>query len=301
MSGRPHKWRDRAWKQALVDGAKEAIEYFMPDLARDRDKSREIAGIAGMELPMADSGSDKGMLVSDVFLNVPVIGGEDWSVACIVEQQHEDDKGFAGRMFDSYVRLRAQRPSGRTTGFAVYTGDSKNVGTYTESCYGLEVTLKFRTFHLPSYSVEELKEDKRPFARVMQAGRLSTETGDDAELREKHAWELLNMTNARGYDERQRKFILEFADRIFWLNGPGISQKLKEAYEMHTITLEEYSRKIAEEAAMMEGIEEGIEKGKIEGEIEGIEKVARRMLDRKMPISDIADITGLSEKDLLSL
>ena len=70
---------------------------------------------------------------------------------------------------------------------------------------------------------------------------------------------------------------------------------------MHTITLEEYSRKIAEEAAMMEGIEEGIEKGKIEGKIEGKFEVARRMLDRKMPISDIADITGLSEKDLLSL
>ena len=50
---------------------------------------------------------------------------------------------------------------------------------------------------------------------------------------------------------------------------------------------------------------ECIEKGKSEGEIKGIEKgkveVARRMLDRKMPISDIADITGLSEKDLLSL
>ena len=38
-----------------------------------------------------------------------------------------------------------------------------------------------------------------------------------------------------------------------------------------------------------------------EGKREGKFEIARSMLDRKMPISDIADITGLSEKDLLSL
>jgi hypothetical protein len=80
-----------------------------------------------------------------------------------------------------------------------------------------------------------------------------------------------------------------FAGKIFWLNGPGISRELKEAYDMRTITLDEYSRKIAEEAAMAEGWYES----KFE--------VARKMLARKMPISDIIDITGLNEKDLLSL
>jgi hypothetical protein len=293
MIGRPHKWRDVAWKSALVDGAREAIEYFMPDLASDMDTSREVTGLTGVELLRAGSDSDKGMLVSDVFLDVPLTGGEDWSVVCLVEQQHEDDKGFAGQMFDSYVRLRAQRPEGRTTGFAIYTGDSRNVNCYTESCYGLEVTIKFRAFHVPSLRVEDLRKDKRPFARVMHAGRLSLESGDDIALRERYAWELLNMTSEQDYDKRQRKFILEFADRIFWLNDPGISQGLKEAYKMQSITLEEYSRKIAEEAAMMIGREEGKSESKFE--------VARNFLKMGLPAEQVARGTGLSIEEVNGL
>jgi hypothetical protein len=293
ISARPHKWRDAAWKRAIVDGARDAITYFMPDLAAEMDTSREVTGITGVELPMKDSDSDKGMLVSDVFLNVPVIGGEEWSVACLAEQQDENDKGFAERMFDSYVRLRASRPVGRTTGFAIYTGDSKNVNFYTESCYGLEASLKFRTFHLPSYRTEELREDKRPFARVMYAGRLSLGTEKDVALREKYAWELLNTTTEQEYDTKQRKFILEFADRIFWLKDPQISRELKEAYKMKTISLSEYVQEIDREEALMEGMAEGESKKALE--------VARSMLADGLPAETVSKYTGLDENSILSL
>ncbi|MDR3353477.1 MAG: hypothetical protein LBO21_00400 [Synergistaceae bacterium] len=285
MSGRPHKWRDTAWKQALVDGAKEAIEYFMPDLASDMDKSREITGITGMELPIAGSDSDKGMQVSDVFLNVPVLGGEDWSVACLAEQQHEHESGFADRMFNSLIRLMASRPDGMVTGFAIYTGDSKNVNSYTRSCYGLVMTMEFRGFHLPSCSIEELRRDNRPFARVMYAGRLSLESVNDIAMREKYARELLDMTSERDYDKRQRRFILGFANRIFWVDGPGISQELKEAFEMEIITLEEYSKRIVKE--------EGMEEKAFE--------IARSMLADGFPAETIRKHTGLDESSILSL
>jgi hypothetical protein len=115
MTENPHKWRDVAWKKAIIDGARDAIAYFMPDLASDMDASREVIGITGMELPVKDSDSDKDMRISDIFLNVPVKGGEDWSVACLAEQQDAEEKGergakgFAARMFDSLVRLMAGR------------------------------------------------------------------------------------------------------------------------------------------------------------------------------------------------
>jgi hypothetical protein len=282
MSGRPHKWRDIAWKQALVDGAREAIEYFMPDLASDTDKSREITGITWIELPIAGSDSVKGMQVPDVFLNVPVIGGKDWNVACLAEQQHEHESGFADRMFNSLIRLMASRPDGMVTGFAIYTGDSKNVNSYTRSCYGLEMMIKFRAFHLPSYSIGELREDCRPFARVMYAGRLSLESGNDIAMREKHARELLDMTGERDYDKRQKKFILDFANRIFWLDGPGISQELKEAFEMEIITLEEYSKRLAKEVAVEEKAFE----------------IARNLLNMGLPAEQVAHGTGLSIEEI---
>jgi hypothetical protein len=189
------------------------------------------------------------------------------------------------KMFDSWVRLRAQRPTGRTTGFAIYTGSSSNVNFYTETCYGLEALLKFRTFHLPSYGIEKLREDKRPFSRVMYAGRLSLGIEDDVALREKYAWELLNTTSEQEYDKRQRKFILEFVDRIFWLKDPRISQELKEAYKMKTISLSEYVQKIDREEAIMEG--------KFE--------VARSMLTEGLSTEVIKRCTGLDENSILSL
>jgi hypothetical protein len=54
----------------------------------------------------------------------------------------------------------------------------------------------------PCCGVEELSGDKRPFARVMYAGRLSLESGDDVTLREKYAWEILNTTGKQEYDIR---------------------------------------------------------------------------------------------------
>ncbi|MDR3280660.1 MAG: hypothetical protein LBT23_09105 [Synergistaceae bacterium] len=261
----------------------------MPDLATEMDTSKEVTSITGMELPMKGSGSDKGMLVSDVFLNVPVIGGEEWSVACFAEQQHASDSGFSERMFDSYIRLRASRPRGKTTGFAIYTGNSEDVKSYTETCYGFEVSIKYRTFHLPSYDVKELREDKRPFARVMYAGRLSLGTEDDIALREKYAWELLNTTTEREYDSTQRKFILEFAGRIFWLDDPGMTQEVKEAYKMKTIPLDEYSKQIRREEALMEG------------ESKKALEVAQNFLKMGLPVEQIAQGTGLSIEELGTL
>ena len=297
MTVRPHKWRDTAWKRAIIDGARDAIAYFMPDLAASMDTSREITGITGMELPVKDSNSDKGMLVSDVFLNVPVIGGEDWDVACLAEQQHEPDKDLAERIFGSWVRLRASRPFGRATAFAIYTGNSKGVNFYTETCFGFEASVKFRAFYVHGYSIEELREDKRPFARVMYAGRLSLESGDDPALREKYALEILNAIGEEGYDKRQRKFILEFADRIFRLSDPRISKGLKEAYKMQTISLEQYVAEIDKEEARMEGEMKGMEKGEEKKAFD----VARTMLADGLPAETIRKYTGLDESFILSL
>jgi hypothetical protein len=141
--------------------------------------------------------------------------------ACLAEQQHTFDNRLADRVFDSVVRLRASRSAGRVTGFVIYTGDSKDVNSCTETCYGMEFSLKFRSFHVPSSAVEELRGDKRPFARVMYAGRMSYESGDDVALREKYAVELLNMADEMSYDNSQRKYILEFAERIFRLKDPN--------------------------------------------------------------------------------
>jgi hypothetical protein len=112
-------------------------------------------------------------------------------------------------------------------------------------------------------------------------------------LREKYARELLNMADEMSYDNSQRKYILEFSERIFRLKDPKMSDELREAYNMKTVPLKELSNALSKE----EGILIGEEKGKIEGKFE----VARKMLARKMSVGDIVDITGLNERDILSI
>jgi predicted transposase/invertase (TIGR01784 family) len=134
---------------------------------------------------------------------------------------------------------------------------------------------------------------------------MSYESGDDLALRERYARELLNMTDEMSYDNSQRKFILEFSERIFRLNDPKMSNELREAYDMKTVPLRELSIELSKEEGILIGEEKGKEEGKIEGKIEGkAEKafdVARSMLADGLPAETIGKYTGLDENSILSL
>jgi hypothetical protein len=289
------KWRDTAWKEVLCDGAESAIEYFMPDLAADMDPTREIDGIPGRELFSEASDSDKHMLEPDVFFNIPMLNGENGNIALFAEQQHEPNENLPRRVFETYIRLR-EKLRLRTTCIVVYTGSSPNVDTYAESCYGCEVSMKYRTYYLPEKSADELRADNHPFARVMLAGRLSLDAGDNIGLREKYAMEILNATTEQNYDDDKKFFILDFAERIFRLRDPRVSESVKGAYKMQTVPLEEYRKQIKLQNARLEGMEECMEKGMEKGIEKGIEKgreeLIRSMLADGLPLQQVAKISG---------
>ena len=50
--------------------------------------------------------------------------------------------------------------------------------------------------------------------------------------------------------------------------------------------------------AYLKGEKKGEKKGRIEGKMEGKMEIAKKMLDKGMTIEEIADITGLSEKEI---
>jgi predicted transposase/invertase (TIGR01784 family) len=55
------------------------------------------------------------------------------------------------------------------------------------------------------------------------------------------------------------------------------------------------------ETAKEEGREEGLQEGRAEGLQEGIEKVAVSMYNLKIPLSQIIEATGLTEKQILEI
>ncbi|GHV28639.1 hypothetical protein FACS1894167_06220 [Synergistales bacterium] len=103
---------DRAWKRVLSEGIDDAIAFFLPALAKDRDVSREIE-TAKDEFPAFDSETDKGMRIADLCFSVPIKSGESRKVGLFIEQQHEDDEEFAVRMFQTFYRQCAEREKQR--------------------------------------------------------------------------------------------------------------------------------------------------------------------------------------------
>jgi hypothetical protein len=236
----PDNWREVAWKTAIIDGAPEALAYFIPCLPPDMDTSQDIIPMTTGNVLIERVGGKKG-LDSVVFLDVPMRGGGVTCVFCVIGGQSENADDVVSKAERTYFRLVLERSVQRwvenVVMFVLYTGDSENVNFYEESAFGTTLRLDFKTFHIPSYDVEELRRDDRPFARVMYAGRMAYESADDPTLREKYARELLAMADGNGYDDAQRKVILEFSQRIFHLSDPKISDDLKAAYDKRTKSL----------------------------------------------------------------
>ena len=278
------KWRDTAWKEILSDIPHSAVEYLMPDLAARMDTTAEIKGIPGAELFSKATVTDKGMREPDIFFNVPMLDGESGNVALFIEQQHELDSDLPRKVFDLYIRIREkwQQP---TTCIVIYTGSSPNVSTYVESCFGCEVSIKFRTYYLPEKSADELRADDHPFARVMLAARLALDAGGNVKLREQYAAEIAEITAAN----ERKMFILDFARRILQLDDAEISEHVKGEYRMQTVTLEEYRKQIKLQNAREEAIEEKAL------------KMARLMLADGKSLQEVAKYTGLPVEDLQKL
>jgi predicted transposase YdaD len=90
-----------------------------------------------------------------------------------------------------------------------------------------------------------------------------------------------------------------------------VSYFFEEARSMPVLTpmakqaLKEILYQRARDEGKVEGIAEGEAKGKAEGEVMGMFRkaadVARKLLARKTSLSEIAELTGLSESDILGL
>ncbi len=103
---------------------------------------------------------------------------------------------------------------------------------------------------------------------------------------------------------KENKNVKKAMENYEVLTGDAEVKRLAEIRLMSK--LEEKSALLTErEAGREEGIKEGetkgIKRGRKEGKEEGIKEVAKKLLKEKMPIKKIAEITGLSEKELKEL
>ncbi|MDR2179213.1 MAG: hypothetical protein LBP21_02795, partial [Synergistaceae bacterium] len=100
MSGH---WLDRAWKDVINENADDAISFFMPALAAERDYSKKPESADPVHEAIGGD-SDKGSRISDVCLSVPLISGDASRAVFLIEQQNENYKSLPLRIFQSFYR-----------------------------------------------------------------------------------------------------------------------------------------------------------------------------------------------------
>jgi hypothetical protein len=273
-------WIDAAWKKVLYEGIDDAIAFFMPDLARDRDMSREVETLKD-EFPAIGAETDIGTRVTDLCLSVPLKGGISRKVGFFIESQHEDDKNFALRMFQTFFRMSDSFKE-KITGLAIFTGRAKDRDEYSYSCYGVELSFKYNTYHVQSQDIETLRRDERMFAPVVLAGRMMIAARGKPAPREKYALELLKILRDRDYDNARIRFIMKFVGNVLQVKRDDIDTKVKGAFGMPWVPISQVQRELE--------IEDIKEEGKME--------VARSMLADGMPVEKIKKYTGLDDEGM---
>ncbi|MDR1978289.1 MAG: hypothetical protein LBQ42_06115 [Synergistaceae bacterium] len=292
-------WLDEAWKDMLIQEIDDAIEFFMPALAADRDYTKRVE-LMSEDMPGLAADTDKGGKVADLCLSVYLSGSGIQRVTLVLEQQHESDSEFARRIYTEFYRA-SDRLAYPVTSLAIFTGRKWHAGPYEYECYGTRLYFDYNIFRVAEVDIEALRRDERPFAVVVLAAALMLEAGDDPNYREKYARELLGLMMERNYEKRKKKAILNFVRRVFRLQDDDISQSVKEEWRMKAIPIEE----AAQEVWIRHATEEGIERGREEGREEGMEtqkvEVARSMRADGLPIETIKKYTGLPESKILRL
>jgi predicted transposase/invertase (TIGR01784 family) len=83
----------------------------------------------------------------------------------------------------------------------------------------------------------------------------------------------------------------------------GILEDFLRSYASEVVNMltAEFKLEDAQQVWKEEGREEGRKEGRKDGLIEGKFEIARRMLARRISVSEIVDITGLNERDILSM
>ena len=284
------KWIDAMWKSILLDCVEDAILFFLPELAEARDTSQPI-GFAQEELAKIDGGG-QGARVVDVAFVVPLPGGREHRVVCIIEQQHERDADFGRRMFVEYYRM-SDRMEIPVTSPAIFTGRAQSAARYDTGCFGTRLAFEYNSCAVAAADIEALKADKRVFAMVILAAKRMLDAGGDPRKRAEYARELLGIMRERDYSREKKRNILGFVEQALRLADEDIDMETKEEWNMITIPVKEAAEQFRLHNAFEEGMEKGLQKGKAE--------MAQSLVAAGVPAEVIAKSAGLSLDEVLSL
>jgi hypothetical protein len=300
----PHNYKDIAWKNTIVIGLPNFLQVVMPEAYHRLDFSGHISNGVDKTLLVNNAGTDTGKLIADLVFEIPWLDKKKSNLILLVEQQGYKSALFTKRVFESVKRLEDLNPDNEVAALVVYTDNALNEKLFIKESITGTHTLSFSTFHVPSLDLVKLNNDPLVFSRIFEAARLASVKSLSAETKAKMVFDSVRKYGSEnveesepnsakklgeilGYTELQQNNIWCFAKQILKINDDNVSSNFKEKYKMELRSFT-YIDVIAEEKARKEVRKERL-------------AIAKKMLFLNIPIDQIVIVTGLKEKEILSV
>ena len=310
----PHS-QDTAWKDLLDECLEEFLSFFFPNLYNLIDFTKGYETL-DKELQQIVKHNIVGKRFADKLIKVFTKEGNEKILLIHIEVQSSKDQDLAERLFVYNYRIFDKYKKPVVTALVLSDPDPNyRPKAYEFKAAGFRLSMEFLTAKILDYKDRktELRKSQNPFSFVILAILEYIEHRKDTDSLYKQKRDLILFLLRSGFTKKYIRTLLRFID---WTIQMPIDlekklytevDKYKEEETMPYVTSWE---RIGIEKGFKQGIEQGIEQGIDQGIEQGIEQGidqgvqkkaredAKRMITKDYPVEEIADITGLSKKEI---
>jgi predicted transposase/invertase (TIGR01784 family) len=289
---------DTPWKKILRNYFPQAIQFFFPELAALIDWQRPPQFL-DKEFEAIAPNADQGNRYVDKLVRVWLLDGRQEWLLIHLEVQGRKEKGFPLRMLTYAIRI-FDRYGVLATSLAILCDTNATWRpTGCEVAAPLtQLDFNFGMVKLLDYKSDEvaLAQSENPFAWIVLAHLKTQATQRHPKHRKAWKFALMRQLYERGLTARDIRNLYEFIDWTMML-----PEGLETEFWQELKTFEEAQKVAYVTNAERIGRKIGLEEGEIKGEIKNAQKVALKLLQKGMAITEVAEVTELSIEQLQAL
>ena len=267
---------DILWKGMIEEVIEDLLLFVDPEIGKELDLDRGFVFL-DKELAEMYPNAEKTANTRLVDKLVRVYlrdGGERWMLLHI-EVEGSNDKEFARRMFEYYIRLYSKygRP---VAAIAIFTGrgGGKMPAVFEDRCLWTRARYEYKTLNIADYPDEVLAASRNPFAAVIMVAKEvllrvkgTAEERDEVLLEQKLLMVRLLNEKMAVFGEKKTIGIHVFLENYVVFKKPETNRKFMERRgqilgEKNTMGIVEQLVEIKQKEALEKGIEKGVVKEK---------------------------------------
>jgi hypothetical protein len=263
---------DILWKGMIEEVIEDLLLFLEPDIGKELDFERGFEFL-DKELAEMHPEPDKpsNTKVVDKLVRIYFRDGRERWVLLHLEVQGNNDKDFARRMFEYYIRLFTKYGH-PVVAIAIFTGkDGKKIpAMYYDHCLWMRSRYEYKTLNIADYSDEILMASRNPFAAVILVAKEvflqvkgSDKERDELLLEQKLLMVRLLKEKRSVFGEKKTRAILAFLNNYVTFKKSEINSKFRAQTDeifgkKNTMGIIEQLAEIKRQEALEEGKENSV-------------------------------------------